>query len=267
MARAAIAAASPVGGAFPAASAALALAAFAACAALSGCGDAPPIPPPPPGPPRFAHRFLPASDAWIPESQVPRTPQDEPHMVIWELSEHAPDVAPTPAQEAAARDLVARCRAAAEAHGWFAFEKGLADGYHLLAGDRRHYVNEEYLFDGRVLDCERPEFLMYYGTPQGKLLAGVMFYASALDARGPQIGGNRTLWHYHVWKIPMCLRDGLLIVDQARGGACREGEPAHRSPEMLHVWFLDHPDGPFATTMWLSREDLEAADLPHAAGH
>jgi hypothetical protein len=28
---------------------------------------------------------------------------------------------------------------------------------------------------------------------------------------------------------------------------------------MLHVWFLEHPDGPFATTMWLDREVLEAA--------
>jgi len=242
-------------------------ASLAAVVAAAACGDEPPIPPPPDGPPRFAHRFLPHSDEWIPESQIPRVPQDDPHMVIWELSELPPDAPITPEQQAAADSLAQRCRAAAEAKGWFDFQRGLADGFHLLAGDRKHYVNEEFLFDGRVLDCERPEFLMYYGTPKGKLLAGVMFYANAANARGPQVGGNLTLWHYHIWKIAMCIRDGLLIVGQARNGACREGEPAFRSPEMLHVWFLDHPDGRFATTMWLSRSELDAAAAAHDAAH
>jgi hypothetical protein len=232
--------------------------------ALLACSEPPPIPEPPPGPPRLARRFLPFDPSWIPESEVPRRPQIEPAMVIWEVSEPDPTAPPTPAQRTAAAALVARCREEAERRGWFDFRQGLADGYRLMVGDRRHYVNAEHLFDDAVLDCTRPEFLMYYGTPRGKLLAGVMFYARAADERGPQIGGPLTLWHYHIWFRPKCLRGGLLLTGEGRNG-CRDGDPSHRSPEMLHVWFLDHPDGPFATTMWLDREHLDAALEAHAS--
>lgn len=226
--------------------------------AAAACSEAPAIDPPPPGPERWARRFLPFDPEWISESQIPRRPQVEPAMVIWELSEVDPTRAPTAAEAGAAEDLVRRCRAVAEEKGWFEFRRGIDAGYRLMEGDRRHYVNEAYLFDDAVLDCTRPEFLMYYGTPRGKLLAGVMFYAPAADRRGPQIGGPLTLWHYHIWFRPKCLRDGLLITGEGRSG-CRDGKASHRSPEMLHVWFVDHPQGPFATTMSLDRATLDAA--------
>ena len=219
-------------------------------AALSGPSD---------GPSRYAKRFLPTSDAWIPESEVPRTPQAEPHMVIWELSEFEPGVAPTPAQQHAADELAERCRAVAHEKGWFNFQRGLEDGFRLLPGDRRHYYNEAFLFDDRELDCERPEFLMYYGTPKGKILTGMMFYVSEPTGRGEQIGGPLTLWHYHVWNQEMCMRDRMLILSQAQSRSCEEGIPSFRSPEMLHVWLLDHPEGRFATTMGLTRAQLDAA--------
>ncbi|MEE3330208.1 MAG: hypothetical protein VX246_05005 [Myxococcota bacterium] len=173
------------------------------------------------------------------------------------MSEFEPEFEQTPAQRNAADELEANCLAAAEKHGWFDFQRGLDDGYKLLPGDRRHYYNEEFLFDDRQLDCERPEFLMYYGTPEGKILTGMMFYVADPKGHGPQVGGPETLWHFHVWNKEMCLRDGLLILSQAQGRRCPEGKPNFRSPEMLHVWLLDHPDGRFATTMWLTREQLE----------
>lgn len=232
--------------------------ALAATAMLSACDESPRIPEPAPGPERSARKFLPFEPGWVQESDIPRRPQVAPAMVIWEVSEFAPGAHATPAQQAAADSLAARCYAAAQRHGWFEFERGLADGYRLMTGDRRHYVREDYLFDDAVLDCERPEFLMYYGTPKGKLLAGLMFYAPGLAERGPQIGGPLTVWHYHIWFRAKCLRGGLLLTGEGRDG-CRVGEPSHRSPEMLHLWFLDHPDGRFATTMWLDREQLDAA--------
>jgi len=181
-------------------------------------------------------------------------------MVIWEVSEPDPRRAPTPEEQAAADALVSRCREAAERLGWFSFEQGLADGYRKQRGDPRHYVNEERLFDNAVLDCERPEFLMYYETPQGPLLAGLMFYAQGPDLRGPQIGGPLTLWHYHIWKRAKCFRDGLMLTGAVSdAGSCSDGEPSHRSPEMLHVWFVERPDGPFTTAMGIPRGELEAA--------
>ena len=223
--------------------------------ALVGCfasdrnGDAPP---------RMARTFLPVGSSWIPERDVPREPQRTPHMVIWELSAHA-GRAPTPAEQAAADAFVARAFEAAERHGWFDFERGLADGFHLMHGDRRHYYNERYVFDDVVLDPDRPEFLMYYGTPSGQKLAGMMFYTRRPDERGEQFGGPLTVWHYHVWSSPNCLVDGLLSVGTAdEHGRCERGEPRSRTPEMIHVWFLDHPEGPFATSMWLEPEQLRA---------
>ena len=133
----------------------------------------------------------------------------------------------------------------------------LADGYRLMFEDNRHYEKREYIFDDRVLDPEHPEFLMYYGTPSGKQLAGFMFYARTHDSRGPQIGGNITLWHYHVWSTRMCLLHGMLSVDVAdEGGRCARGAPSHRSPEMIHVWLFDHPQGRFATSMHLGADQL-----------
>lgn len=41
-------------------------------------------------------------------------------------------------------------------------------------------------------------------------------------------------------------------------GACAHGFPNHRTPEMLHVWLLDHPQGRFATRMELPPETLKA---------
>jgi hypothetical protein len=208
--------------------------------------------------PRLARRFLPRDSAWIPEDEVPREPQREPAMVIWEL-DAAPQRPPTSAERAAADELVARSQDAAERHGWFDFQRGRADGYRLLHGDKRHYYNEAHLFDDAILDPDRPEFLMYYGTPRGQKLAGLMFYSRRPDERGLQVGGPLTRWHYHVWAEPNCLVRGLLSVASARGDdGCVRGRPSHRSPEMLHVWLLDHPDGPFATSMWLRPEQLQA---------
>ena len=87
-------------------------------------------------------------------------------MEIWEVSQYPPGAQPTPEQQEAADRLIERCERAVQKHGWEDFQKALADGFKLLPNDRRHYYNEEYVFDDRVLDPERPEFLMYYGYHQ-----------------------------------------------------------------------------------------------------
>ena len=217
-------------------------------------------------PPRYARRFLPRDSVWIPAREIPSAPQSEPDMVIWELDEspNSPDSpnsngepGSSAAERAAADALVAASWAAAERHGWFDFQRGRSDGYRLLHGDKRHYYNEEYIFDDVVLDPDRPEFLMYYGTPKGQKLAGLMFYTRRSEERGPQVGGSLTRWHFHVWATPKCLVGGLLPLGRADEEAgCERGAPGHRSPEMMHVWLLDHPGGPFATSMWLRPDQL-----------
>jgi hypothetical protein len=59
-----------------------------------------------------------------------------------------------------------------------------------MPDDDRHFMSEEFLLDDRILDPERPEFLMYYATPEGMALTGLMFYVRSVGDWGPQIGGR-----------------------------------------------------------------------------
>jgi hypothetical protein len=209
---------------------------------------------------RWARRFLPFEARWRPESEVPRAPQKSPLMVIWEVSRFPPGTTPTADQRRAAADLVERCYESAIRNGWTDFEKALADGYKIMWGDRDHYARWEFVNDGRMLDPDRPEFLMYYGTPQGKKLSGFMFLADTPEGPGPQIGGPLSVWHWHTWTRTGCLRGGLLSVGIAdESGRCAVGQATHRSAEMLHVWLIDHRDGPFATNM--SIDPMEFREL------
>ncbi len=218
---------------------------------LTACGGADP------GADRLASLYKGGKRTWVPESTLPKEPQKKPRNVIYELTTYPEGSRPAPDQIRAAEDLVRRCFEAAKRHGWFQFKNGLDQGYTLLFGDKRHYVKPSYVFDDAVLDCEKPEFLMYYDTPQGKGLAGLMFYADTPTGWGPQIGGPLTVWHYHVWAPIQCMLDQMLLVGTADGqGRCVEGLPMHRSPEMIHVWFIDRPKGPFTSSMYLPDEEI-----------
>jgi hypothetical protein len=207
---------------------------------------------------RYARRFLPFDPQWIPESQVPVEPQKSPMMVIWEFNATLED--PKPEQQKAASDWIERCYESAQRHGWIDIHRGFADGYERLPMDPRHYPNHDYLADDRVLDPDRPEFLMYYPKADGsKALAGFMFVTRNLVEKGPQFAGPLTVWHYHVWSDARCVFDGVHTIGFAHhGGTCERGEPNHRSLEMLHTWLIDHPQGPFATSMVLPPEVVAA---------
>jgi hypothetical protein len=218
---------------------------------------------------RWARRFLPFDPEWRRESEIPSAPQRYPRMVMWEVSSYPPGATPSPEQKRAADDLVARCRAAAAAHGWRDYEKGIADGFHPPRGSDgsvnphdHHHRNHAYLLDDRVLDCDRPEYLMYHPGADGtKELVGFMFFARTPTERGPQIGGPLTVWHFHKWSIAQCMVDGIIDVGWALDGRCEKGVPSHRSAEMLHVWLIDRPNGPFSTSMRMNEvEEMEGID-------
>ncbi len=158
---------------------------------------------------------------------------------------------PTDEQRRWADEFVARCWQSARRHGWFDFEKARQDGFELQWGDREHYVNRAFVFDQAVLDPDRPEFLMFRATPRGNLLVGFMFFTRTLEEHGPQPGGSLTPWHYHPWNgRGYCAEGGILPVSRPDAqGRCLVGERVSRSAEMLHVWFVDHPLGPYADAM------------------
>ena len=247
-----------------------------ACCSWLGCGDRGDTDPQPIGErtgdrilkPRWVHRYVPKGlskyrpeeDRFRPESEIPRMRESTPGMVVYEVTEFPPGTEPTLEQQRAADDFVERCFAAAARHGWDRLERGLADGYRSV--DRHHYRNDEYMLDDRVLDPDHPEVLMYYKSPaadgeteEQQRLAGFMFYAENRHARGPQIGGPLTIWHYHSWFRPQCVVDGLSI-NWSVEGECERGTPSYFSGEMMHVWLLDRPAGRFATPMYIPYQAL-----------
>jgi hypothetical protein len=214
---------------------------------------------------RWVHRYvptgighyLPEQDRWVPESEEHHAPVTAPGMIVWEVSEYPPGSVPTPAQLAAGDDMIERCYEAALRHGWHEYDRGLADGYRSI--DSYHYRNDEYMVDDHVIDPDRPEALMYIATPPDgqQHLAGIMFYAKNREARGPQFGGPLTIWHWHTWLRPQCIVDDL-SVNWSVNGKCKRGVPDQYSGEMMHVWLVDHPVGPFGSPMFLPYKDLIA---------
>jgi hypothetical protein len=161
-------------------------------------------------------------------------------------AEHAhgpnvPDVAAaTDEQRARAEALWTASVAGAER--WRDPEAAVAAGFRFRDGEagseRRarflHVPNPAWRADGRVLDPERPETLVYWDGPGGQLtLVGVM-YTAARGAPGPAVGGPITRWHDH----ESC-RDPVTRARLGRpvDGTCPQGQVYRRSGEMMHVWF------------------------------
>jgi hypothetical protein len=147
--------------------------------------------------------------------------------------------------EGAAR-LVAETRAAAVR--FENLEAALAEGYYQVAPARNglvHYMNAAYNRDGRILDPERPESLIYLSMADGSWkLVGVMYRMPSADQPGPRVGGILTTWHAH---DNLCVANGRVVATTTDGN-CARGTLS-KTPEMLHVWLVDNPHGVFADDM------------------
>ena len=110
----------------------------------------------------------------------------------------------------------------------------------------KHYFNPAWMRDGRVLDPDRPEGLMFANTSHGPVLAAAVYLADRPGVPGPAVGGCLTSWHVH---RNLCFSDPLRFkISGLRppGGSCPPGHVAWDPPAMLHVWLVDVPGGPFA---------------------
>jgi hypothetical protein len=108
-----------------------------------------------------------------------------------------------------------------------------------------HYVNFRWLNDDKVLDPDQPESLVYRstdGTVAGYRLESAMYILPSFGYPIPDVGGSLTPWHNHG---DLCFGAGGMIVGTTAKGACPPGSSNLKTPDMLHVWIVDHPDGPF----------------------
>lgn len=153
----------------------------------------------------------------------------------------------TPEEQARAENLIAGTLthlpdyaepAAAEAAGFRSIRDG-ATGY-------EHYINSEYRADGRVLDPDRPESLVYQVRGGQKELVAAMYMAepgTTLDTT-PPLGGALTQWHIHdnLCFTPEGQVAGLTDAD----GGCSPTLVKIDPVPMIHVWIVPHPCGPFS---------------------
>lgn len=165
---------------------------------------------------------------------------------------------PTPEQRAAADRLVADIRAGVAPYADVnaAMKAGYVQSTRWGAGTwgPAHFTNFTYSRDGRLLDPERPESLVYLKLPSGRVvMLGVMF--SAPQGQGPRPGGPLTGWHTH---DNLCISASGQAVIATGPGQCPAGAFfVGERIEMMHIWLFDHPEGPFAHA--LSADAIRAA--------
>ena len=164
---------------------------------------------------------------------------------------------PTAAQLEAAARLVTETKA--EVAKYAKLQAALAAGYKPMEptdGEIVHYVNPAYMVDADILDPEHVQSLIYYNGKNGTLLIGAMYIMPTRAEDGPDIGGPLTVWHQH---SNICFDDvtGIAVAFVHSGdedttdksGSCPRGSTLKTTPQMLHVWLIDNPEGPFASTM------------------
>lgn len=155
---------------------------------------------------------------------------------------------PTPAQIRTAIKLVEDTKAATRRYA--TTREAVAAGYRDI-GDRQHYTNATYREDGRELDPQRIESLVY-DPFTGRLQAAMynMEPGTTLD-NVVDIAGNWTIYHNHnnlCWKnnikgTPGYTELGGVVVN----GRCTGTSVLHEPVLMIHVWVVPNACGPFAT--------------------
>ena len=108
-----------------------------------------------------------------------------------------------------------------------------------------HYVHPTHLASAAVLDPAAPESLVYRSTPEGLALQGAMYVLPSVDSPVPDVGGLASHWHGHD-DLCFSTTTAMIVGTINPGERCPQGARNQVTPPMLHVWTIDHPDGPFA---------------------
>ena len=169
----------------------------------------------------------------------------------------------TAAQLEAAARLFEQTKAAAQKYR--DLRTAIAAGYQPMEPpglEIDHYVNRAYFTDADILNPQRIQSLIYYNSSKGPVLIGAMYIMPRWGMPGPEIGGALTSWHHHDdlcydKKTNMVVAFAGLSLDDRAGWSrsCPPGTSKQDTPDMLHVWMIDNPNGPFDS-------DMDPADVP-----
>jgi hypothetical protein len=176
----------------------------------------------------------------------------------------------TPEQQARAENLVAVTLvrlpqwsdpAVAEAAGFYTIGDG-ATGF-------EHLINWEYIDDGKILDPDHPEALVYATSSGKRVLESAMYMlppGSTLDTV-PDVGGALTQWHIH---DNLCFTNDPVsphVAGLTNGnGECRAPLVKLEPVPMIHVWIVSKPCGPFAALEGVGAGQVKPGEA-HACDH
>lgn len=171
------------------------------------------------------------------------------------LHNHASAPQPTSAELEAALRLINATKAAVAKYQ--DRQVAINSGYKPMESEGlpiMHYVNDAYFTSADVLRPDHVQSLIYYNSPKGPVLIGAMYIMPSLGMPGPEIGGPLTSWHRHdnlcfdrtTGVIVAFTRDGN---SNDKSGSCPRGSSNRMTPEMLHVWLIANPQGPFGSDM------------------
>jgi hypothetical protein len=162
---------------------------------------------------------------------------------------HAPgscsDAPVTAEQRAAAERLVADTTGAV-ANRYPTLQAAEKAGYRVInaTGPLIHVGNPAFQNDGRVLDPQRVESLVYVSVGKASMLLGAMYFAEPSAPQGPLIGGALTAWHIHT---NLCVNPSTgTALNPEPGNRCAPGSAIGPTAQMLHVWTIPYEGGPFA---------------------
>lgn len=156
---------------------------------------------------------------------------------------------PTTQQVVAADELVAATAIGLEKYR--DVKAALANGFKPLGFEPNgvhHYISKAYRDDPSALDPSKPESIVYGTLPDGSMRPiGVMYMMPGPGLAGPQPGGCLMTWHSHGFPFAPL------------------GE---QSAQMVHVWTIPVPGGPFAhesgpdyARLYLDKTPAPAADV------
>jgi hypothetical protein len=126
-------------------------------------------------------------------------------------------------------------------------EVASAAGYSVagLAGTSFHAENPAFKKDGRFLDPDAPETLVYAAGPNGPVLLGAMFEMDRIGEPGQAVGGPLTPWHAHDHVCFSLLPPGLAGLTGPFGSCPIATITIPVTPEMIHVWTVPGAPDPF----------------------
>jgi hypothetical protein len=154
------------------------------------------------------------------------------------VDDHSAPVDPSAADRKAADALVAATTTATESFG--DYDAALRAGYrpNRRAGmNATHHPNPALMRDGRVLDPNAPESLVYWNAPDGRRVFMGVVYKAGPNEPAPTPGGPLTLWHTHTGP------------DGARCHPGHDEDCPDDTTKMMHVFVFDGVRDPFADNM------------------